>query len=130
MDAHLYYAALLRAAARVAAADRCGVYDGALDHFGARARHFEAPAAVEAPSDTGRRRAFLRSHAKEQMATLVEFVTCQARGLFSAAIQDTQWLEQACHWVVCNVVVKAVAPYFKTHEAYVFACAFAVPGDE
>lgn len=85
-DSHLYYCALMRAMAKIAAADKRGVFDEHIDVF-----HNRGVVAV-AQKDTETRRSMLTRRAADAADKLIEFITKCAYNLFPPPLNTVSWL--------------------------------------
>jgi len=106
VDAHLYYYALFRAMARVAAADKRGCFDHHLGRQGDGGPPARSAMGQPLPADTRARRAALVSRNSQMFGSLKEFVLEYAPGLFGGEIADAAYLDRLKGEYV------EMAPYF------------------
>ena len=89
-DAHLYYMALFKAMARMAAADKLGVFDEHMGVFGASS----SSSLARPVPDTPGRRALLTKRASDHADMLITFITTCAYNVFPPPLNDASYLQR------------------------------------
>ena len=114
IDAHLYYFALFRAMARMAAADKRGLFDrviGAAPPEGGHGGGLGGASAV-APKDSQSRREATVRRAEQQFDVLLDFVSTRSSRLFGPHLGARSTLER-----IKSEFVR-MAPYFTAVQRY------------